>query len=470
VLVKSSYSRAASVFDCEAGRATMTEIWTKWENRVINGVFPLRRFLGTSNHSVVFFTEYRAKNFPNASIKLVPADTAHDATQLSHWRFISGLSHPHLLRLFEAGRCQLGGHNFLFVVTEYAEQTLAEVLPNRALTLDEVREMLLPTLDALTFLHRKNLVHGQLKPPNFLVVDDRLKLASDTIRPAGESRAGSKPSQYDPPEARGGITSAAGDVWGLGVTLVEALSQKPPVWSDERCDSVSLPDHLPCEAVIRRCLSRNPAQRPTLADLAAQIARAPPASAVSIAPPEVPVAAEQAIPQRQPAKMNLFIATAAAALTMVAAIWAAVNLFGSRRSEQTLPTSSQTTPRHAPAPAAALQNPVTSASVSAPTGPLEKAAAPSAIHEEIPSVPRRAREAIRGHIKVTVRVTVDRSGYVVAETVDVPGSSRYFARLAAEAAVKWKFAPADGPALRKWLLHFEFSRGAITAHAAGPRS
>jgi hypothetical protein len=24
----------------------MTEDWTKWENLVINGVFPLRRFLG----------------------------------------------------------------------------------------------------------------------------------------------------------------------------------------------------------------------------------------------------------------------------------------------------------------------------------------------------------------------------------------------------------------------------------------
>jgi len=460
-----------TVFGREAGRATMTEIWTKWESRIINGVFPLRRFLGTSNHSVVFLTEYKAKSISNAAIKLVPADPALDEAQLSHWRSISGLSHPHLLRLFDAGRCQLGGHDFLFVVMEYAEQTLAEVLPNRALTLDEVREMLPPTLDALTFLHRRNLVHGQLKPPNFLVIDDQLKLASDTIHPAGESKARiTKPSLYDPPEATGGIASAAGDVWGLGVTLVEALSQEPPAWSDERYDSVSLPDHLPYQNVIRRCLSRNPAHRPTLVDLADQITRAP-ASAVSIAPPEVPVAAERAALQRLPANLNLFIATGAAALTMVVAIWAAVNLFGSRRgAEQSLPASSQTPSRHAPAPEPALQNPVTPASASTPTGPLEKAAAPSAIHEEIPNVPRRAREAIRGRIKVRVRVTVDRSGNVVAETVDVPGSSKYFARLAAEAAVKWKFAPADSPVLRKWLLHFEFSRGGITAHAAGPRS
>jgi len=60
---------------------------------------------------------------------------------------------------------------------EYAEQTLSQILPHRALSPDEVREMLLPTLDALAFLHRKNLVQGQLKPANLLVVNDQLKLA-----------------------------------------------------------------------------------------------------------------------------------------------------------------------------------------------------------------------------------------------------------------------------------------------------
>ena len=38
---------------------------------------------------------------------------------------------------------------------EHAEQTLAQVLPHRALTADEVREMLPATFDALGFLHRQ---------------------------------------------------------------------------------------------------------------------------------------------------------------------------------------------------------------------------------------------------------------------------------------------------------------------------
>jgi len=92
------------------------------------------------------------------------------------------------------------------------------------------------------------------------------------------------------------------------------------------------------------------------------------------------------------------------------------------------------------------------------------------LHEEIPDVPRRNRDTIRGRIKVSVRVTVDSSGNVVNETLEKPGPSKYFARLATEAARKWKFVPAGNHGSRKWLLQFEFTRGGATGHAATPRS
>ena len=41
----------------------------------------------------------------------------------------------------------------------------------------------------------------------------------DLIRAGGSSRA------YDPPEAVGGRISEAGDMWSLGMTLVEVLTQ-----------------------------------------------------------------------------------------------------------------------------------------------------------------------------------------------------------------------------------------------------
>jgi serine/threonine protein kinase len=486
---------------CGAGEiAAMAEVWTTWEGEAINGVFPLRRLLGGSDRSGVFLTEYRAQNLPNAAIKIVPADPAPAEAQLSRWRMAATLSHPHLIRLLDAGRCQRGDHRFLFVVMEYAEETLSQILPCRALTADEVREMLLPTLDALAFLHRKNLVQGQLKPPNFLVVNDQLKLASDTVRRAGESMTRlAHTSLYDPPEAKDDRICAAGDIWALGITMVEALTQRPPEWPDERSETASLPTSLPPAFVeiVRRCLSRNPASRPTAADLQAQLKRGLQAPVVSTPQPVARKAIGRTIPPPVSPKRRSFVPPIAVLLIILAAVWAALRLFQGNPTPRPLASSSQTASQQAAAPAAtASQNPeaFTSASpeVSAPSSstqsaqsgpapprpvlrPSEQPAHPpanaslSVLHEEIPDVPRKASDTIHGHFNVAVRVTVDSSGNVVGETLENPGPSKYFARLGTAAARKWKFAPADNQDSREWLVSFEFTRGGATGHATAPR-
>jgi len=344
-------------------------------------------------------------------------------------------------------------------------------------------------------------VQGQLKPPNFLVVDDQLKLASDTIRPAGESTASiAKSSLYDPPEAKNGRNSAAGDIWGLGITIVEALTQCPPAWPDERSDTASLPATLPPAFVdtVRRCLSLNPADRPTIADLEAQIKRAPQASVVSVPQPVVREAPARATPTQKSPKRRWFVPAIAVVLIILVAVWAGLRLFQSHPiSQQPASSTSQTSSPQAASPAAASQNPktsissppeVSSSSSSAKSAESEPArsrpvsrasdqpaqaladVSPSVLHQEIPDVPRSARESIHGRIRVAVRVTVDRSGNVVYETLEDPGSSKYFARLATEAARKWRFAPVDNQDSREWLLRFEFTRGGTTGHAATPRS
>lgn len=467
----------------------MTGIWTKWESQVVNGVYPLRRFLGRSNHSVVFLTEHKLRNFPNAAIKLIPADPLLAETQLSRWRMVASFSHPHLISLLDAGRCQLGGHPFLYVVMEHAEETLAQVLPRRALTTGEARDLLVPTLDALAFLHRRGLVQGQLKPPNFLVVNDQVKLAGDTIHPAGESAARlSKFSAYDPPEAKGGSSSTAGDIWGLGTTLVEALTQRLPGWSGERSETASLPASLPPEflGIIRQCLSRNPANRPTVFDLRSQIEPAPQANLVSTAPSalsEAPRVAAQSAPSEtssratqsaageapsvavrsaaaeESAKRSMFVPGMVAAVVIVAAAWAGLHRL-QRHPDSPQPVSMDTRPSP---PAQVLPQ-------GAPPAALPKPSLSAVLHQEIPEVPRSARESVRGRIKVTLRVTVDHSGNVVGEKLQNPGSSRYFAHLAAQAARKWKFAPVDGHDSRVWLLQFEFTRSGATGVALAPHS
>ena len=548
----------------------MTEDWTKWEGLIIDRVFPLRRYLGKSDHSVVFLTEHTAHDLPDAAIKLIPADPAMEEAQLSRWRIAAALSHPHLIRIFDSGRCRLGGHPFLFVVMEYAEQTLAQILPHRALTSDEAREMLLPTLDALTFLHGKNLVHGQLKPPNVLVVDDRVKLSSDNVRPAGDSSTAiAESSLYDSPEAKDGRISAAGDIWALGVTIVEALTQSPPAWPDERREIVSWPAALPSAyvSIVRRCLSRYPAGRPTITDLKAlikrvaqtpepkiEVAKAAVTEAVADATvaPVTEVAAVEALaanavgpklrwpkramaeaamaeaavtespvteaamaavggpataavtegavaalteaaasqaavsttaassaaanerPRRAaaaepPAARRLSPAIPAAALAVLAVIWIGWRLFHGHPNNLPQPASSNSQPSSVQAGmrAAPAQNPPASAPAPAST-PAPALASAAVVHQAIPDVPRHARESIRGRIKITVRVTVDRSGNVVGERLINSGASKYFARLATDAAAKWKFVPADKQGSREGLLRFEFTRGGATGQVAAP--
>jgi len=87
----------------------------------------------------------------------------------------------------------------------------------------------------------------------------------------------------------------------------------------------------------------------------------------------------------------------------------------------------------------------------------------------MPDVSRGARQTIRGVIKIGVRVIVDRSGDVVAATLDHRASSRYFARAAMDAAREWQFAPSTDEASRVWLLRFEFTRAGTTARAVAVR-
>jgi len=79
--------------DVEAKRPPMSEVWTRLEGQVVNGAFPLRRYLGSSDHSGVFLTEYAAQNLSHAALKLVPAIPTLAESQLAHWSAAAGVAH-----------------------------------------------------------------------------------------------------------------------------------------------------------------------------------------------------------------------------------------------------------------------------------------------------------------------------------------------------------------------------------------
>jgi hypothetical protein len=163
-----------------------------------------------------------------------------------------------------------------------------------------------------------------------------------------------------------------------------------------------------------------------------------------------------------PREKRFLITATAVGIVTLGAVWAAVRLFHPHAPHADVrPTTSMTRPSPpAVSPPAAAENPKASSAAPLPS---------SVLHQEMPEVSRGARGTIRGDIKISVRVIVDRSGNVVATTLDHRAPSKYFARAALDAAEKWQFAEATDQASRVWLLRFEFTRTGTTAHAAALR-
>ncbi len=457
----------------------MTEAWKQWEGQVVNGEFRLCQYLGGSDHSAVFLTEQGERELQKAAIKLIPADQENAELQLSRWRLATRLSHPHLIRLFQMGRCHLGNMGLLYIVMEYAEEDLSQILPQRPLTPAEAREMLEPVLDALEYVHGQGFVHGHMKPANIMAVDDQLKVSSDGLCQMGESRGGlGKPGPYDPPETTGAGISPAADVWSLGMTLVEALTQRLPVWEVTERGQPVLPEAMPAPFLdlARHCLDRDPQRRWTVAEIAARLKQTSRAPQEQTAPR----------PQKALANWRSIVPTVAIGLALAAAILAVPMLLHRRPEAQQTPSVRSEQSRVQPRPEqsrgvprtgqstektsdekpsssgiAPLPTPPRSAAgASTPTGGLVRG---EVLQRVLPDVSPKARDTIRGTVRVSVRVHVDPSGRVVGSTFDSPGPSRYFANLASQAARRWEFAPAKVDhryVSSEWILRFEFGRTA----------
>ena len=141
------------------------------------------------------------------------------------------LKHPNIVELLDIGTDEETGHYFL--VLEWMERNLQDVIKEtQPEGWDDFAEAIaLPLLEALAFAHTRNIIHRDIKPSNILVGDDnRPKLADFSISKLkrwlqpGRTLEEFVSRPYSPPEPDDGSYTYTRDVFGLGVLVLDALT------------------------------------------------------------------------------------------------------------------------------------------------------------------------------------------------------------------------------------------------------
>ena len=142
-------------------------------------------------------------------------------------RLLRKLKHPHILPLLDAGFHE----GFPYIVSEYAPNgSLADVLHHQPPLLGESLRILTQIGQALSFAHRRQIIHGNLKPTNILfsasgdalLADFGLVAIAEALR--SDSLSSEKASQYMALEQAEGFIGQETDQYALGCIASELLT------------------------------------------------------------------------------------------------------------------------------------------------------------------------------------------------------------------------------------------------------
>ncbi|MBW2457201.1 MAG: protein kinase, partial [Deltaproteobacteria bacterium] len=217
---------------------------------------------------------------------------------LNEARLTAKFSHPNIITIHAVG--EHGGCPY--VALEYLDgHDLKERLAERRLSFQEALRIAISITSALTEAHRHGVLHLDLKPANvFIPVDGRVRVMdfglARTIQPAeraepdgpdvaasaaapqaASGEAWGTPNYTAPEQWMRKPTSAATDIWALGVMLFELCTNRVPyeqtvivekgraICSHNPAPRVDEQANVPAELsdLIARCLEKDPGKRPT---------------------------------------------------------------------------------------------------------------------------------------------------------------------------------------------------------------
>ena len=249
------------------------------------GQYRLERLVGRGGMGEVYLATHALLRRSTA-VKLLRNADSHTAQE--HFRHevqtASGLTHPNTVEIYDYGRTPEG---LFYFAMEYVEgATLEDVVKSTgAMSAARTVHLLSQAAGSLGEAHGRGLVHRDVKPSNLMLCErggilDTLKVLDfGLVREVTESHGDqdatlSGTPLYLAPEAilDGDGATPRSDVYALGATAYYLLTGSPPFPGTDIVEILS--DHLATEppplvcedeklaALVMRCMSKDPQERP----------------------------------------------------------------------------------------------------------------------------------------------------------------------------------------------------------------
>jgi tetratricopeptide (TPR) repeat protein len=205
--------------------------------RVIDGLYVVQDALGSGAMGTV----YRATNRMTGdlvALKLLRNWAEQEREQPStvgldlrlslarEFQTLASLHHPNVIKVLDYGFDAVEGPYFTMELLP-SPRTILEV--GRDLSIDAKIDLLVQLLRALAYIHRRNVIHRDLKPTNILMGAEQLKVVDFGIAWAEFTAAIAGTIGYMSPEVLlGGSPSVASDLFSVGVIAYQLFSGRFP--------------------------------------------------------------------------------------------------------------------------------------------------------------------------------------------------------------------------------------------------
>jgi len=263
---------------------------------IVGGRYEIGELLGTGGMASVYRAVDRSLG-REVAVKLFSAsgvDSASLQRESSEIRLLASLNHHALVTLFDAN---VDEGSRAFLVMELVEgRTLGERIAVGPVAEADAAHLLVDLAEALHVVHERGIVHRDIKPANILLSasaspsrEFRAKLSDfgiaylvDSTRLTTPGTVVGTAAYISPEQARGTPPGPAGDVYSLGLVVLEALtavrafpgsmveSISARLVNDPAIPAALGPDWV---SLLERMTAREPARRPSALEVA-ELARA----------------------------------------------------------------------------------------------------------------------------------------------------------------------------------------------------